>query len=321
MSVWGRVSRAMWLSTRTAIEGLGFVLSGRSILAVREARDRSAAVAERLGQRIDEVVERLDRLNVRMEGGSQRIDEVVERLDRLNVRMEGGSQRIDEVVERLGQLNLRMESGSERIDGAVERLDRLNVRMEGGSQRIDQIVSRIDTVTGDALPLLHDELVFFGDWLREVSYRLEQLRRAGGADRVSEHVVTVESIPRILATLEARLPALRAAVRVDFTSDPVPDADLISAARKHLGNRLATRLTGEGSPWDAWLHLAPGQRGRRPRLLAEAVERLRVDGLFVLVLPAPAEDLGGHQQLRLLPLVDLTGVAATPLMAAVWQRM
>jgi hypothetical protein len=321
----------MWLSTRTAIQGLRFVLSGRSILAAQEVRDRFAAVVERLdqltlqtegaGQRIDAVVERLDQLTLQMEGGHQRIDAVVERLDQLTLQMEGAGQHIDAVVERLDQLTLQMEGGHQRIDEVVERLDQLTLQTEGAGQRIDEIVPRIDMVTGDALPLLRDELAFFGDCLREVSYSLEQSRRADGIDRASERLVTVEAIPRILATLETRLPALRAAGRVDFTSDPVPDADLISAVRKHLGTRLATRLAGEGSPWDAWLHLAPGQRARRPRLLAEAVERLRVDGLFVLVLPAPAEDLGRHQRLRLLSLVDLAGMAATPLVAAVWQRM
>jgi hypothetical protein len=289
VSALGRISRGICLSARTALDGLRFVLSGKNSLAVRESRDRFVAV-----------VQRLDQQNLR-------ISTEVERLDRQNLRM-------TEVVERLGQLDLRIAT-------VVERLDQLNLRMEGASQRIDEIVSRIDAVTGDALPLLRDELAFFENWLREESYRLEQLRRDAGTHRAAGRLLTAEAIPRILATLETKLSALRGASRVDFTSDVVPDADLISAAREHLGKRLATRLAGEDPRWDVWVHVAPGRRERRPRLLAEAVERLRADGLFVLIMPAPAEDLGGNQRLRLLPIVDLTGTAALPLVAAVWQKL
>jgi hypothetical protein len=195
-------------------------------------------------------------------------------------------------------------SGS--IFTAVTRLRELN-------RRVDQLSFNVTR--------LREEMAFYEDRAREESFRLEELLRQHDPRWKRDEDPSDDVVRRVLEALEASLPALRAAPRVDVSTSAMRDSAVVAAARKYLGSRLTTRLVVENSPCDAWLHWTSGGSEDRPGLLAEAAHRLRADALFVLIVPAPAEALGASPGLRLLAILDLPGERPRALQAAVWQRV
>jgi hypothetical protein len=221
--------------------------------------------------------------------------------------------RLRELNRRVGHLTTVAEDVRQQLKATSERLDQLSVRAQATNERLDQL--SLDVTW------LREEMAFFEDRAREESFRLEELLRQHDRRRKRDEDPSEEVVRRVLETLDASLPALRAAIRVDFSTGAMRDALMMLAARTYLGSRLTTRLALENSACDAWLHWTSGRNEDRPGLLAEAAHRLRADALFVLIVPGPAEALGTSPGLRLLAILDLPGERPRALQAAVWQRV
>jgi hypothetical protein len=221
-------------------------------------------------------------------------------------------ERLRELRHRVSQLMTIAEDTRQQLTMLTERLDELSTRMTATNERVGE-VSR--GVAG-----LRDEMAFFEDRAREESFRVEELCRRDDPRWQRDVLPSEETVRRVLEAVEANLPGLRAASRVDFSTSAVRDASMMSAARSYLGSRLTTRLEAESS-CHAWVHWKIGRGQERPGLLDEAVDRLYTGGLLVLIVPAPAEALGGNPRLRLLAILDLAGEEPRTFQAVAWQRV
>lgn len=230
----------------------------------------------------------------------------------------------DEAARRLAGLEGEREQAALEREDARRRIDGLRMQAAALEERAARGLGR-----QQVLEIVREQLA---PWKERLSGLAPPRRtadsKAGGERAPLRHPgaelagngaarLAPDGLPAIVGILERELPRLAHSRAVDVSIQDVAAEDLLFAAHRYFGGRMAGAGIEYRAPNDLWLHVDFTADRTRPILLDNAAARLARGGYFVLVTGPPTFTPGTHEALRLARSIDLPGAVR----ALAWERL
>ena len=174
-------------------------------------------------QKLELILQAIKQVQVQVGGLStdvgvlgERIDSLDQRMDKIEVRMDSLDQRMDKIEVRMDSLDQRMDKIEIRMDSLDQRMDKIEVRMDSLDQRMDKFETRMDKFEEDLteIKVLVSDIPFIKQAALETQEHVKRLDERQlcfekeTKSTLNNHFISIDILNQRQLQLEATVQAL-----------------------------------------------------------------------------------------------------------------